>query len=244
MYLSKSCCTLKPVESNYKPQGSFFTVKDLEYYSIGDEKDPLILLVYDLAGKHNNAYQFGDILASAGYHVIIPDFFRNKPWPLEDWPTKNMDKLIHMATVEYSFDNKIHEDILLIYDHLNIDRKAPNVGVVGFCWGGKIVFDALKLQVPIFKAGVAIHPSFIVKESFEAINQPILFAPTKEEREIMHYFNLIKPELLKESEMHDFTDNVHGFAATRGDFTDEHNCKRVNDVIKLTADFFSKHLSK
>lgn len=38
-------------------------------------------------------------------------------------------------------------------------------------------------------------------------------------------------------------DVPHGFAAARGDFTDELHKKRATEAIQLTANFFSKVLS-
>lgn len=38
-------------------------------------------------------------------------------------------------------------------------------------------------------------------------------------------------------------DQPHGFAAARGDYTDELNKKRATEAIQLTANFFTKVLS-
>jgi len=91
MSFTKACCTLPPVESNYKPLGSNITVDDLTVYETVN-KEPKILLIaaYDIFGfSHPSIKQFCDKLASSGkFRVAMPDFFRGAGFDAVNFPPK------------------------------------------------------------------------------------------------------------------------------------------------------------
>ncbi|KAI9292212.1 alpha/beta-hydrolase [Neoconidiobolus thromboides FSU 785] len=242
MSIPKACCTLPPVVSNYEPKGNKAKVEDFEYYIIGEEHKKTIFCCYDIFGFHNNTLQFVDLLSQAGYRVIVPDFFRGKPWSLDNFPPKNYQELKQWGFVDNNWENRVYKDLQVLIKHFNIDTEKDQTGIIGFCWGGKMVVEALKLSKPIFKAGAALHPAALTEQDFKEINYPFLFIPTKDESEIIPFFDQIKPSALTQSEKHEFTQTFHGFAAARGDFTNEENRKLTTDAINITATFFSKHL--
>lgn len=80
MALTKACCTLPPVTSDYTPPGTTIDIGDLPVYeTIPNNSKKLLICVYDIFGVHENIRQVSETLALAGFRVVIPDFFRGKP---------------------------------------------------------------------------------------------------------------------------------------------------------------------
>jgi dienelactone hydrolase len=90
MSIPKACCTLPPVESNYEPKGTISTLDGgLEVYETGVvDSERLLLCTYDIFGFHPVTKQFCDKLGSAGYRVVMPDYFRGQAFSLENFPPK------------------------------------------------------------------------------------------------------------------------------------------------------------
>lgn len=90
MALTDACCTLPPVTSDYAAQGAEFALGDLTIYETKDKSPKIVLIcAYDIFGFHPNTKQFADKLNSGGeFRVAMPDFFRGKPFSLDNFPPK------------------------------------------------------------------------------------------------------------------------------------------------------------
>lgn len=50
---------------------------------------PILLLIYDIFGLHPHAFHYADRVANlTGYCVLVPDFFRLKPFPTKGYPPR------------------------------------------------------------------------------------------------------------------------------------------------------------
>ncbi|KAJ9071080.1 hypothetical protein DSO57_1000755 [Entomophthora muscae] len=112
---------------------------------------------------------------------VLPDFFRRKAWPLENFPPENFDDLKKWAFVENSWGNKIKKDSLFVLEHLKKVCDVKKTGIFGFCWGGRILFDALMDENPVFQCGAALHPSGLAEDDFKNIKLPVILIISKEE---------------------------------------------------------------
>jgi dienelactone hydrolase len=90
MSFTSECCNTPPVESNYSPKGTDTQFEDFTIYETGELKKNgrLLICVYDIFGFHLVTKQVCDKLASCGYRVVMPDFFRGKPISQENFPPK------------------------------------------------------------------------------------------------------------------------------------------------------------
>lgn len=242
MSIPEGCCTKHPVVSNYKPVGTTTTIGDMDVYQVGDTNSKVTLFaVYDIFGFHNNTYQVCDLLSKQGYHVILPDFFRGKSWSLSNFPPKDFSEFKDWAFVKHSW-SKISEDINNILKNLKGDLKCEKMGIFGFCWGGKMVFDSLKIKEPLFHSGAAVHPAMISDEDIKSVAHPILAIISSGEAELLSKNNLLQSSVADNSKWLDFTDQEHGFCAARGNFEDPQNKQRATEAIHELAFFFKKTL--
>ena len=87
MALTKACCTLPPVVSNYTPKGTTFELDGMSVYETPDKTPKKVLIcAYDIFGVHQNIRQFADILAQAGFLIAVPDFFRGNEIDKDNFP--------------------------------------------------------------------------------------------------------------------------------------------------------------
>jgi dienelactone hydrolase len=242
MSVASSCCKLLPVESSYEPKGTILKIGDLEVYETAD-KEPKILLIniYDIFGFHNVTKQFADKLASAGFRVAIPDFFRGKPFPLEKFPPKDFKELMDFLAENVDFEKRVKPDIEAVLNHYKT-QGITTFGIYGQCWGTRIATDA-SLSFPDFQAIGFLHPSFWKIEDASLISKPLILIPTKDEDDMVPFYNVLKERLGEDKvEHHRFDDIHHGFSAARGDLENELNRKRVDQALELLAHFFKKHV--
>ena len=112
---------------------------------------PAIIVVNEVFGLHAYILDVCRRLAKLGYVVVAPGFFdrAGDPAPLTDFSA--IIKIVATAS-----DQQVMGDIGATLRWLDEQPyvEARKIGVTGFCWGGKVVWNACETY-PDFKAGVA-----------------------------------------------------------------------------------------
>ncbi|KAG2227850.1 hypothetical protein INT45_002088 [Circinella minor] len=240
----KSCCTIAPVDSTYQPVGTVENVgiHELPTYIVGpkDAKKAIVVL-YDIFGLHNNTKQFCDVLANnCGYKVVMPDFFRGEPYKHE-W-MGDVDRLMTWIHKVGSLE-VIQPQVEVVRQWLQ-EQGVVQGGLVGFCWGAKISVQLTALD-SFFGGASLIHPSFVDVKDAENAGAPILALPSQNEPDMTEYMEVLAKKPFGDKCHHQrFDDMHHGFAAARGDWSDELNKKRATEAIQLTANFFRSVLTQ
>jgi len=96
-----------------------------------------------------------------------------------------------------------------------IKSKNPGLqsfGIVGYCWGGKIVNLSSQEGTP-FKAAAAVHPAMVDPNDGPKVTIPIAVLPSKDEDKtaVGEYEKNLKVDHVVEW----FPDQVHGWMAAR-----------------------------
>lgn len=176
-----------------------------------------ILWVFDIFGYFPQTIQGADILASSSdnpYLVVMPDFFEGNPAKLEWYPPVTEEQKKHFgAFIKHTGDTgRTLARIPNIVKETG--EKYPAVekwGVVGYCWGGKIV--ALSSQSDsLFVAGAQSSPAFVDPGDAAKITIPMILLPSKDEDvELIKKYdeNLTVKKFIKTY------DQVHGFMSAR-----------------------------
>jgi dienelactone hydrolase len=118
------------------------------------------------AKKYN---RLADTMARAGYLVVLPDYYKNDAVPknttgfdLNTWvarhPPAVVDPIID-ATIKY----------------MRGELGVKNIGVVGYCFGGRYVARFLAPGKGI-QAGFTAHPSMVEKAEWQGITGPLSIA--------------------------------------------------------------------
>ncbi|KAF7813740.1 endo-1,3-1,4-beta-D-glucanase-like [Senna tora] len=164
---------LKP--SNPDPNGGGGHVEKiggLDTYVTGPANSKLaVLLISDIMAEAHyftpgNSYllKLADKVATAGYYVVVPDFFYGDPYNPE-----NADRPVLVWLKDHGPD-KGFEDAKRVIEALK-GKGVSSVGAAGFCWGAKVVVELAK-SGPI-KAAVLLHPSLVTVDDIKDVDTPI-----------------------------------------------------------------------
>ncbi|KAJ7663907.1 dienelactone hydrolase endo-1,3,1,4-beta-D-glucanase [Mycena polygramma] len=176
---------IKGVQHSGTPAGKIEYIDGIECYvatpTVDYPKDKVILLLTDVFGLSlNNNKLLADSFAANGFKTVMPDLFRGDPVPADAVLTADAD-----AAKKEHFDiykwfggkdqadkpkrpplNEGHSQAVTQPIIDNVIAKLQEEGVkhfaaVGYCFGGRYVFDlALKEKKVISVAAVA-HPSLL-----------------------------------------------------------------------------------
>lgn len=112
---------------------------------------PVVIVASEIFGVHAYIQDVCRRLAKAGYVAIAPAFFvrAGDPAPLEDM--RQIRSIVDAAKYE-----QVMGDIAATLEWAGQQpwANAERVGITGFCWGGKVVWQAVA-RFAAFDAGVA-----------------------------------------------------------------------------------------
>jgi len=240
-----SCCPPGSLASlgqtDYTNKGEVITRGDLPIYVVG-KGSKCIIWNYDIFGfDSGRVKQLCDVLADAGYLVLLPDWFRGT-W--QD-PTKPGIPEFLARTTEWQ---KLLGDWSGLVKPLAAELGADTFGSVGTCWGS---YPVVRLSsLPEFKAGVSVHPSHTglcgalgvdERAILEKVQCPQLFQPAGNDGETVKAGGLGAQVLGDRLQVIEFPAMTHGFLG-RGDMAQPEVARDVKAATQNILDFFKKHL--
>jgi dienelactone hydrolase len=174
--------------------------------------------VYDIFGYFPQTLQGADILAYGDkqhpLQVFMPDFFLGDPADISWYPPDNEEKGKKLGAF---FQNqaappKTLQRIPGIVNAIKKNHGVEAVGVVGYCWGGKIV-NLASTQGTQFKVAAACHPAMVDPKDAPNVVIPMAMLPSKDEDKtaVEEYEKRLKVKHVVEW----FPDQVHGWMAAR-----------------------------
>ncbi len=117
----------------------------------GDGPFPVVVVVSEIFGVHDYIRDVCRRLAKQGYAAIAPAFFARVEDPA---PLSDMQRI--MQIVSAAGHDQVMGDISATLDWASqqLWANADKVGITGFCWGGKVVWQACA-RFAVIDAGVA-----------------------------------------------------------------------------------------
>jgi dienelactone hydrolase len=248
---SAACCTVPPVVAkDYSPKGKYTTVSGLKTYETGSSGSKhAILVIYDIFGffpHFPQTIQGADILAYGDkekeYQVFIPDFFEGKPADISWYPPdteekgKKLGEFFEGVAAPPKHVKKVPE---LVEEIKKANPGIESFGVVGYCWGGKIVNLVSQSGTP-FKAAATAHPAMVDPADAPKVTIPIAVLPSKDEDKVA--VNAYEKALKVDHIVEWFPTQTHGWMAARSNLEDEEVKKEYERGYKILLDFFHTHL--
>jgi len=244
---TKACCDGGlPANDNSRdaPKGELLMLGDLPCYEVGHGAKAVIA-VYDIFGFDVKRTKLVcDQISQAGYRVILPDFFRGSD-VLKEFgsfpPPGGIEDVVSWVTRVAPFDKTVKEVLGAVTTHLE-SKGAKSIGILGFCWGGKIVMKTCTGDEKKIKCGCGIHPSFLEASDVEAVNVPQAFMPAGNDPPIDPVWDAIKRKPFhSDCFLKVFKESVHGWSL-RSDMSDARAAALANEAIELTIQFFNNNL--
>ncbi|KAI3397814.1 hypothetical protein diail_10347 [Diaporthe ilicicola] len=245
---SEACCNIPPiVSSGYQKKGDYETIDGRKTYVTGPVKDASkgILVIMDIFGFFDQTVQGCDILASADDHnkyaVFMPDAFDGEPLPIGLFPPDTEEKQQKVGAFfgknsPPSFVPKAHSTVKAAQE------KYPNIkewGVVGFCWGSKVISLSLSGGDSPFKIAAECHPAMVDPSDAEKIKVPLIMLASKDEDagDVKEF----EAALTGPKHVEIFDDQIHGWMAARSDLTDKRVQEEYTRGYKTVLTFFANY---
>lgn len=238
MSSSDRCCPtdLPAVKADYAYKG-------VTSYEVGcdDSKDAIIFIqdIFGMLAETPQVFQVADLLNQAyGARVVVPDFFKGKPWPLSDMPPKaGWPALKAWISSAGNYDSVVLPILKTVIAKLK-KQGVARIGIVGFCWGAKMAIKAL--QDGLVDAMVGCHPSFLEASDFAGLKGPVALLLSKDEGKLEAVAKVITEDAAfgSKSLIKEFPTMPHGFMAARGDWSDAEHAAKAHEGIKDVANFF------
>lgn len=145
----------------------------------------------------------------------MPDWFEGKPADISWYPADTPEKREKLAGF---FENqgapaKTASRVPKVVKE--IQSQHPEIkewGVLGYCWGGKIVNLVSQSGTP-FKSAAAGHPAMVDADDAPNVTIPILLLPSKGEDK--NDVDAYEKALVVKHEVEWYADQEHGFMAAR-----------------------------
>jgi carboxymethylenebutenolidase len=117
----------------------------------GDGPFPVVIVVSEIFGVHEYIRDVCRRLAKAGYAAVAPAFFNRVQDPAGLSDMQEVQRIVAAAGYE-----QVMGDVSATLDFMSQQLWADGdkVGVTGFCWGGKVVWQACA-RFAVLDAGVA-----------------------------------------------------------------------------------------
>ncbi|KAM7257663.1 hypothetical protein ACFE04_013404 [Oxalis oulophora] len=143
------CCSNPPTLNPNCGAGHVEKLAGIDSYVTGspDSKFTIILITDVFGYEAPNSRMLADKVATAGYYVVVPDFFYGDP-----------------------FSDKGFEDDERVTAELR-SRGYSAIEAAGFCWGAKAVVELSKSS--LIEAAVLLHPSFVTVADIKGLKVPI-----------------------------------------------------------------------
>ncbi|BDA43921.1 Carboxymethylenebutenolidase homolog [Coccomyxa sp. Obi] len=232
----KQCCD-PGTDWQGEPTGKVGKIATLDAYFAEPKDAPTaaILLINDIFGwEKKNIRLFADKLGAAGYVAVVPDFFKGQV--LKDFSE------VPEFLAKFPRD-KVMVECKDIVKELRSKYNVEKVGAEGFCWGG--CYTVLLLGSGDIDAGVVAHGSLIQLEDVEAIQKPILFLYSANDRQIPDelrekFQGVLKTKSFPAEGVY-YPNQEHGWSL-RGDDKDEKVAVDARDAYARALAWFQKHL--
>ncbi|KFH46996.1 putative AIM2 family protein-like protein [Hapsidospora chrysogenum ATCC 11550] len=244
---SEPCCNIPPVVSTgYQAKGTYEEIGGYNTYVTGpSDATKAIVVIYDIFGYFDQTVQGADILAHSDekqkYKVYIPDWFKGKPCPIEIYPPDTDAKKKELGDFFTTYPPP--KVAGLIPDYVNAikakDSSISKFGILGYCWGGKVVSLALKADGNPFSIAASIHPAMVDPADAKDVKVPfIMLASGDEPPEDVKKF---EDTLAVPKHVETFDDQIHGWMAARADLSQDRVKAEYQRGYKTVVEFFGKN---
>jgi carboxymethylenebutenolidase len=215
----------------------------------GDKKRGAVIVVHEIFGLNDHIRDIACRLARAGYDGLAVDFFTREGSP----PELKGDFAPLMAFVNKIPDAQIMGDVAAAAKYLK-RRSASNgkVGIVGYCWGGRVSMLA-SANVQEIDAAVAYYGR--ITAPMKTDNQPssAMDLTDKMRAPLLGHFGETDTGITKDVDAfreslkkHDRTAEIHVYEgaghAFNNDTRPSYNAKAAKQAWERTLDWYAKYL--
>lgn len=229
---------IKTETVTYKsPQGAG-EMKGLLAWPAKGKKFPAVLVIHENRGLNPYISDVARRLAVAGFLAFAPDALT----PLGGYPGNDDEGRAMQAKRD---KEKMIEDFIAAAKFLDTNPKSTSkVGVVGFCYGGGVVYE-LAVKLPdVIDAGVPFYGRQPDQEDVSKIKAPLMIHNASLDKRIMAGAAPFEAELKEQGKTFEafvYEGTNHGF---HNDTTPRYDEAAAKKAWERTIAFFKKNLAE
>lgn len=204
----------------------------------GDEALPAVIAVHEWWGLNENIRTMARRLAGQGYRVLAADLYDDQ---VAESP-QQARALMQQAT---SAPQALRQNLESAYQYLTEEHRAPQVGIIGWCFGGGMALSGA-LALPRSLDAVVIYYGSLeraTREALQPLAMPILGFFGAQDQSIpaqrVRQFEQTLQELGKDAEVYIYDEAGHAFANPSGE---RYVPEAAEDAWQKTLAFFEEHL--
>jgi carboxymethylenebutenolidase len=151
--------------------GSSDTVRAWVVYPERPTKAPVVIVVHEIFGLSTWIRGVSDQLAADGFIAVAPDFLTGYMGAFhpDSFPVDSARARIRTLDPEQI---QLRIDAVARWA-MALPAALPRYGIVGFCWGGSVVFNHA-VHAPTLGAGVAFYGAAPAPERLTTVRAPVL----------------------------------------------------------------------
>ncbi|XP_037047402.1 uncharacterized AIM2 family protein C30D10.14-like [Bradysia coprophila] len=202
----------------------------------------MLIAVHDIFGfSSSNMKQITDHMAvqAGGFRVALPDFFRGDHWDI-NVPITPIERAAFIQRVG-DWETIVKPDLINTVRYYQ-SQGVQEFAIFGMCWGGRTGTDAAMELSDYFKASAIVHPSLVSNDEAYSVRMPMYLMPSRDQPDMLPFYQVLRNNFGDNSGHRRFDDMFHGFASTRGNFSDPLNQMHVNEIIRTLGVFFERIL--
>lgn len=160
------CCPVDtpPSSEVYQPAG------DNMYITGSRQSKTGVIYVGDIFGMIPINMRFPDMLADAGYLVVMPDFHGQQRWSPDNMPP-NFESEEWKSFYATLRDTERHIPRAQSGVHLLRSMGCTKIISLGICWGAVVAFELAARH--IVDGAATMHPSFFTPQHVAAVSTPV-----------------------------------------------------------------------
>ena len=251
--MSNGCCpdgSWPALKVEYAAQGEMVVLPTGMQAYVSGKKDSerAVVVIHDIfgVGSLGRTKAICDQLAGKGFFVVFPDLYRGKAaCPLDpSWDD------IKEFTPKFPSETVVQDLHNLVAPYIK-SQGIERIGLIGFCWGCWIGFNASGQGTP-FRCAVNCHPSVVLETLFgrtvealtEKVTIPQLLLSAGNDPDFVQAGGKVieilqsKPGMGPKCKVVGFPRMAHGWV-NRGDVSQEDVFEDVKKALGLAMDFLT-----
>lgn len=142
-----ACCAVPAsanfkAETSYSPKGKDISIAGFPAYAVGSASSgKAVISIYDIFGFHNNAKQVCDVMAELTNTLVVMPDSMDGAWSINAFPPKNdaeRNAMFGHIMKAGSWPKVVKPRLQETVKYLK-SQGINSIGVMGFCWGSKMV---------------------------------------------------------------------------------------------------------
>ncbi|XP_048129665.1 endo-1,3;1,4-beta-D-glucanase-like [Rhodamnia argentea] len=237
---SSQCFENPPSLSSTCGAGSVEELAGLKTYVTGrsDSKRALLFIADAFGYEAPKLRKLADKVASAGFLVVVPDFYYGDPVIDVSHPNFDVE-----AWLKLHSPDKGYEDAKPVIAALK-SKGVSAIGAAGFCWGGMVLVKLAGTED--IQAAVILHPGRMTEDEIKAVKIPTAILGAENDHifsaaELKKLGEIMSAKTEIESYVKIFPGVRHGWSVRYND-DDESAIKSAEEAQGDMLNWFSKHV--